>query len=73
MPGLAPGYAIGRGIKDKQAETLTYVDSIVLAEKSGVDILFDPESQSPHFKYDGGEVWFEDNQSTAAKLDVVAK
>lgn len=56
-----------------EAETLTYVDAIVRAEQHGAKIEYDDSAQAPHFKYDGHEVWFENDKSTAAKLDVVAK
>ncbi|WP_040683332.1 glycosyl hydrolase family 18 protein [Thermosinus carboxydivorans] len=59
--------------KDRPAETVKYVDAIVLAEKYGAKILYDETVQAPHFKYKGHEVWFENDRSTAAKLDVVAK
>ncbi|SDF66779.1 Spore germination protein YaaH [Sporolituus thermophilus DSM 23256] len=59
--------------KGKAAETIKYVDAIVLAEKYGAKILYDEAVQAPHFKYKDHEVWFENDRSTAAKLDVVAK
>jgi spore germination protein YaaH len=57
----------------KDAETITYVDAIVRAEHHGVKILYDDAAQAPHYKYDNHEVWFENEKSTAAKLDIVAK
>lgn len=57
----------------KDAETVRYVDAIVRAEQHGVQIAYDDAAQAPHFKYDGHEVWFENAQSTSAKLDVVNK
>ena len=59
--------------KNGSAKDMTYVDSIVTAEQKGVKILYDNESQAPHFSYDGHEVWFENVQSTIAKLDILAK
>lgn len=59
--------------KGKEAETLKYADAIVLAQKKGAKVLYDDTEQAPHFKYSGGEVWFENDKSTAAKLDIVAK
>jgi spore germination protein YaaH len=56
-----------------EAETVTYVDAIVRAEKNGAKIMYDESSQAPHFTYNNHEVWFEDTKSTSAKLDVVAK
>jgi spore germination protein YaaH len=56
-----------------EAQTITYVDAIVLAEKKGAKIMYDEDNQAPHFKYDDHEVWFENVKSTSAKLDVVAK
>ena len=55
------------------AADVKYVDAIVLAEKNGVKIEYDEKDQAPHFKYKNHEVWFENERSTAAKLDVVAK
>lgn len=59
--------------KDGKADTVTYVDAIVRAKKHDAKIVYDDDSQAPHFKYDSHEVWFENEKSTAAKLDVVAK
>lgn len=59
--------------KGGNAETVTYVDAIVRAEKHNAKILYDENAQAPHFKYNDHEVWFENEKSTAAKLDVVAK
>lgn len=59
--------------KGKEAETLKYVDAIVLADKKGAKILYDDAVQAPHFSFSGGEAWFENDKSTAAKLDVLAK
>ncbi len=55
------------------AETVTYVDAIVRAEKNGAKIMYDDTAQAPHFTYGDHEVWFENKESTATKLDVVAK
>ncbi len=61
-------------VTGKDAETVNYVDAIVRAEKNGAKIMYDDTAQAPHFKYDDGhEVWFENDKSTAAKLDVIAK
>ncbi len=54
-------------------ETIKYADAIVQAEKNGVKINYDEQSQSPWFKYKDREVWFENAQSISAKLDVIAK
>jgi spore germination protein len=59
--------------KGGSADTINYVDAIVQAEKSGAKIQYDEQSQSPWFKYNDREVWFENEKSTAAKLDVIAK
>lgn len=59
--------------KGKEAESIKYSDAIVRAQKSGAKIMYDDVSQAPHFKYPGHEVWFENDKSTAAKLDIVAK
>ncbi|BBB90263.1 putative sporulation-specific glycosylase YdhD [Methylomusa anaerophila] len=58
---------------DKKGETIKYADAIVLADKKGAKIMWDDQSQSPHFKYDDHEVWFENDKSTSVKLDVIAK
>lgn len=57
----------------KDAETITYVDSITRAQKEGAKIMYDDAAQAPHFKYGDHEVWFENDKSIAAKLDVIAK
>lgn len=59
--------------KGEEAESIKYVDAIVRAQKNGVKIEYDDKAQAPHFKYKDHEVWFENDKSTAAKLDVVAK
>jgi spore germination protein YaaH len=59
--------------KGGQGETIKYVDAIVLAQKNGAKIMYDDKSQAPNFKYKDHEVWYENEKSTAAKLDVVAK
>ena len=56
-----------------EAETVTYVDATVRAEKAGAQILFDETDKAPYFIYDDHEVWFEDERSMNAKLDVIAK
>ncbi len=55
------------------AETITYADSIVRAEKKGTQVLYDQTAQAPYFKYTGHEVWFENVKSTEAKIDVINK
>lgn len=57
----------------KDGETITYVDAITRAEQNGAKIMYDDVSQAPHFKYNDHEVWFENDKSIAAKLDVIAK
>ena len=59
--------------KGGKAETVTYVDAIVRAEKNGAKIMYDDKAQAPHFTYGDHEVSFENDKSTAAKLDIVAK
>ncbi len=59
--------------KGGEGETVTYVDAIVRAEKEGAKIMYDDKDQAPHFSYGNHEVWFENKESTAAKLDIVAK
>lgn len=60
-------------IKGKDAETITYADAIARADQKGVKIEYDEASQAPHFKYADHEIWFENDKSTSAKLDIVAK
>ncbi|MDR3589603.1 MAG: glycosyl hydrolase family 18 protein [Negativicutes bacterium] len=55
------------------AKDVTYVDAIVTAEQKGAQIEYDNTSQAPHFSYGDHEVWFENDKSTAAKLDILAK
>lgn len=62
------GYDWGTG---EQAETLTYVDAIVRADRQGAEIFFDETDQAPYFFYGDHEVWFEDTRSMNAKLDVI--
>jgi spore germination protein len=65
--------AYGYDWVDKKGETITYVDAIVRAEQHGADIKYDEDAQAPHFTYKDHEVWFENDKSIAAKLDVIAK
>ena len=60
-------------VPGKDGETLTYVDAITRAEKNDVKIMYDEATQSPHFKYKDHEVWFENDKSITAKLDIIAK
>jgi len=55
------------------AETMRYAESIARADQRGATIEYDEAAQAPHYKYDGHELWFENDKSTAAKLDIVAK
>lgn len=62
----------------KEGETVTYAKAMELAKNYGADIKYDTKAQAPWFKYEdkagkNHEVWFENNQSTAAKLQIVAK
>lgn len=66
----AYGYEWAKG---KDGETITYVDAIVRADQHGAKVEYDDAAQAPHYKYADREVWFENDKSTAAKLDVVAK
>ncbi len=59
--------------KGGEGETVTYANAIVKAEQKGAKIVYDEKDQAPHYTYDDHEVWFEDQRSTAAKLDIVAK
>jgi spore germination protein YaaH len=65
--------AYGYNWKNNKGETVTYVDAITLAEKKGVGVMYDEKHQAPHFKYEGHEVWFENAQSTEAKLKIIQK
>ena len=56
-----------------EGETITYVDAIVRSEQNGAKIEYDEAAQAPHYKYKDHEVWFENDKSVSAKLDVVAK
>jgi spore germination protein len=57
----------------KEGETITYVDAIVRAEQHEAKIMYDETVQAPHFSYKDHEVWFENDKSIAAKLDIIAK
>lgn len=59
--------------KSGDAETIKYVDAIVRAEQNGAKINYDANAQAPWFKYKDHEVWFENAESTAVKLDMIAK
>ena len=52
---------------------LDCLDSLATAEKAGAEIRFDETDKAPYFIYDGHEVWFEDERSMNAKMDVIAK
>lgn len=56
-----------------EAETVTYSNAIVRAEQKGAKVMYDENVQAPHYKYGGHEVWFENEKSSGAKLDIVAK
>lgn len=60
-------------VKGKDGETVTYVDAIARADQNGAKIIYDEAAQSPHYTYKDHEVWFENDKSTAAKLDIIAK
>ncbi len=59
--------------KGGKGETITYANAVVKAEQKGAKILYDTVAQAPHYSYDDHEVWFENKESIAAKLDIVAK
>ena len=59
--------------KGGQGETITYADAIAKADQHDAKIAYDESAQAPHFAYGDHEVWFENDRSTAAKLDIVAK
>lgn len=58
---------------NNKGETIFYPDAIVLAEKNGAKIEYDEKVQAPHFKFDDREVWFEDERSVEAKLNIAKK
>lgn len=61
----------GKTIKD--GETVTYVDAISRADQNGAKIIYDESTQAPHYNYKDHEVWFENDKSISAKLDVITK
>ncbi|MDQ4011522.1 MAG: glycosyl hydrolase family 18 protein [Actinomycetota bacterium] len=67
------GYDWGRG----EGETVTWKQATDLADEHGADVEWDTDSQSPWFRFNGAdgthEVWFENAESTARKLDLVDK
>lgn len=66
-------YGYDWNLKTGKAETVTYSDAVKLAATHGSDIEYDTEVEAPHFTYENHEVWFENADSTAAKLKVVNK
>ncbi|MBC7960880.1 MAG: glycoside hydrolase family 18 protein [Vallitaleaceae bacterium] len=59
-----------------RAKTISNPDAILLADKYGVNIDYDPVAASPHFNYKdetgiAHEVWFEDARSIQAKFNLV--
>ena len=67
------GYDWGRG----EGKTVTWEQATDLADDNGADIEWDNDTQSPWFRFNGAdglhEVWFENAESTAQKLDLVNK
>lgn len=67
------GYDWGRD----GGETVTWKKATGLADQHDVDVEWDEASQSPWFRYSGAdgphEVWFENAESTALKLELVEK
>lgn len=67
------GYDWGRG----EGETVSWKQATDLADEQGADIEWDEDSQSPWFRVtltDGPhEVWFENAESTARKLELVGQ
>ena len=64
-------------VENQRARTISNSEAIELAVRYGAEILFDEESQTPHFNYvdesgQGHDVWFEDARSLNAKLRLVA-
>lgn len=59
--------------KRTKAETVTYTQAKDRAQKKGAQIAWDDGAKAPHYKYDNHEVWFENAESTKAKLDLVKK
>ncbi|MEA2366266.1 MAG: spore germination protein [Thermoleophilaceae bacterium] len=60
----------------ENARSLRLTEALALAHARGAAVEYDTERQSAYFRYrddDGGEhlVWFEDERSLAAKLDLV--
>ena len=59
--------------KGEAASDVRYSDAISKAQNNGAKIEYDETSQAPHFKYKDHEIWFENDRSVGAKLDIVAK
>lgn len=60
----------------KFAKSIGFLDAVALARKYNQQIEYDPEAESPYFRYrdeEGKEheVWFEDARSLQAKFDLV--
>lgn len=63
-------------VKGTPAKSISNVEAIRIAVEYGAEILFDQNSQTPHFYYTDKEgiahsVWFEDPRSIQAKIDII--
>lgn len=60
-----------------KARLIGNIEAVRIAAENGAEILFDETAQSPHFQYwENGvqhEVWFEDVQSIASKLNLAVE
>ncbi len=56
-----------------KAEPVTHAEAVKLAAEHQATIEYDSEMQAPHFSYENHEVWFENAESTAAKMKVIQK
>ena len=59
-----------------RAQSISNQEAVAIAVRSGAEILYDEQAQSPWFRYtapDGAEheVWFEDARSMSAKLRLI--
>ncbi len=73
-----PAYGFDWTVGLKGPKYLSYDMAINLAKQTKQTVLWDAAAKAPYFKYTGAdgknhEVWFENGQSTAAKLDLVDK
>lgn len=66
-------YGYDWNLQTGKADSITYRDAANLAAKYNSTVEYDTDAQSPYFSYENHEVWFENTESIAAKLQIIAK